>query len=167
MCRPTQEGSLITWFKVDDKFWSHRKARALPAEAIALWVRAGSYAGDHLTDGVITHDDLAFLGGSEKAAHALVRAGLWDDIEDGYAFHDWEHYQPTKAKIESERVATRERVKQWREAKKNDTTSIPVPSRPSYAVSNGVSNTVTGPTRQPGDRPVADVLADLERKCAE
>jgi hypothetical protein len=43
-----------------------------------------------------------------------------------------------------------------RDAKKNDTSSLPVPSRPSYSVTNGVTNGVT-----PTPPNVADRMAEL------
>lgn len=146
----------MTWFKVDDKFWSHRKTRKLSAEAVALWVRAGSYCGDHLTDGVIESHDIEFLGGSKSAAEELVSAGLWLSHVRGYCFHDWEHYQPTKAKRDQERAAWRERQARSR---KIDTTSLPVPSRPESRRESRRDTTVTPP-------PVSEVLADLARKVA-
>ena len=38
----------MTWFKVDDKFHSHRKVAALGADvaALSLWVVAGSWSAD-------------------------------------------------------------------------------------------------------------------------
>jgi hypothetical protein len=133
----------MTWFKVDDKFWSHRKTRPLTNAAVALWVRAGSYCGDHLTDGVLEHADIEFIGGDKAAAEELVKAGMWLHHVKGYQFHDWEDYQPTRSKVEHEREQTRERVKRMRDAKKNDSSSLPVPSRPLIRVTNGVSNGVT------------------------
>lgn len=133
----------MTWFKVDDKFWSHRKTRRLTDAAVALWVRAGSYCGDHLTDGVLEHADIEFLSADKATAEELVKAGLWLHHVKGYQFHDWEHYQPTKVKVERDREATRERVARSRNAKKNDPSSLPVPTRPSFGVTNGVSNGVT------------------------
>lgn len=128
---------------MDDKFWSHRKTRRLTDAAVALWVRAGSYCGDHLTDGVIEHADIEFIGGDKAAADELVKAGLWLNHVKGYQFHDWDKYQPTREKVERDREATKERVKRNRESKKNDTSSLPVPSRPSFGVTNGVSNGVS------------------------
>lgn len=163
----------MTWFKVDDKFWSHRKTRRLTDAAVALWVKAGSFCGDHLTDGVVELDDIEFMGHDKATAEELVKAGLWKRHDQGYEFHDWHEYQPTKTKVETERKANRERVKQWRDGKKNDSSSLPVPSRPPYGVTstvrNGVSNGVTkplhtGPTPTPP--PVADVLAALDAKVA-
>lgn len=85
----------IPWFKVDDQFWSHPKVVELSAEAVALWVRAGSYAAQHLTDGLVTYGTIRMLAADRDAATELTNAGLWDQ-RDGrtWVFHDWEDYQP-------------------------------------------------------------------------
>jgi hypothetical protein len=138
----------MTWFKVDDNFWSHPKTVALSTHAVALWVRAGSYCGNHLTDGVIPRYILPMLQGDADAATELVGAGLWLDHIDGWVFHDWEQYQPARAKVEAERAKTRERVAKHR-AKESDTSileeeqPVPDPTRPRIRVSNGVTPDVT------------------------
>lgn len=148
----------MTWFKVDDKFWSHRKTRTLSDAAVALWVRAGSYSGDHLTDGVIETHDIEFLNGTKSAAEELVTAGLWLHHVRGYCFHDWTEYQPTKAKRDAERASWRERQARSR---KSDTSSLPVPSRPESRRESRRDTTVT-----PTPPPISQVLAELERKVA-
>jgi hypothetical protein len=147
----------MTWFKVDDGFWSHPKTLGLSKGAVALWVRAGSYAGQHLTDGVIPAHVLGVVQGDSNEAGELVAAGLWLEHSDGYQFHDWHKYQPTKTKVEKDRAKTAERVAAWRDRSKDDETEVspifinsysrPDPTRPPYAVTpldcNGVSNGVT------------------------
>lgn len=159
----------MTWFKVDDKLYTHRKVRALSKGALALWVLAGSYCADHLTDGVIQPSDVGWLGGTDEEVAELVEAGMWDEHPDGWEFHDWDHYQPSKSKVEERRRAERERVAAWREqqreAKAKSTSIYPVPSRPSYvvtnAVSNGMSNAVTDAVQPADPSLVAEVVADI------
>ena len=43
----------MAWFKVDDKLHDHRKARRAGKAAIGVWVLAGSWAMDNLTDGFV------------------------------------------------------------------------------------------------------------------
>jgi len=155
----------MTWFKVDDKFWSHRKVRGLSSDAVALWVKAGSYCGDHLTDGLVEHADVGFLGASKDAAEELVRAGLWLHHVSGYQFHDWDKYQPTRAKVEETRAKTKERVARSRE--KNTSSSLPDPSRPWIRVTNGVSNGVTHPQVTPIPPSVNERMAELRKIVAE
>lgn len=150
------------WFKVDDKFWSHRKIRALSSDAISLWVRAGSYCGDHLTDGIVEPSDIAFIGGEISDAEELVDAGLWLRHERGYVFHEWELYQPTRAKVEAEREAAKERARKLRERKRNTSSSLPDPTRPQSCVTNGERSPLLRPNAQPADpTTVAAALADI------
>ncbi len=99
----------MTWFKVDDGFWSHPKVAGLSAEAVALWVRAGSYAAQHLTDGYVTRHALPMLRGLEGHAEELVAATLWRPMNDGWVFHDWHRYQPIRAEVEERRAEWREK----------------------------------------------------------
>lgn len=85
----------MPWFKVDDQFWSHPKVVELSAEAVSLWVRAGSYSAQHLTDGAVTYGIIRMLAADRDAATELTNAGLWDQRDSRtWTFHDWEDYQP-------------------------------------------------------------------------
>lgn len=108
----------MPWFKVDDGFWSHPKCLALPAPSLALWVRAGSWSAQQMTDGVVPRTALPMLGAKPKDAAVLVDVGLWETTDVGWRFHDWDAYQPTRAQIREEREATAERVRQWRARRK-------------------------------------------------
>lgn len=103
------------WFKVDDDLAFHPKVLAAGLPAMGLWVRAGAWAGRHLTDGFVPADMLPALGSTRRQANALVKAGLWSVEPDGYRFHDWQQYQPSRAKVEAEREATANRVREWRQ----------------------------------------------------
>lgn len=84
----------MTWFKVDDNLAFHRKVVAAGNAAMGLWVRAGSWCADNLTDGHVPDGMLRQLG-TRPQAEALVKAGLWVKTADGYRFHSWREYQPT------------------------------------------------------------------------
>lgn len=112
--RSTKEVREIPWFKVDDALSMHPKAFTAGNSALGLWVRAGSWAMQHLTDGHIPAGVVSALGGVWDDAAALVNAGLWDQAEGGYQFHDWAEYQPTREQILAERAKTRERVEKHR-----------------------------------------------------
>jgi hypothetical protein len=115
----------MTWFKVDDKLHSHEKVMYLgdeDSDAMALWVIAGSWSADQLTDGWVPQPvarrlDVHF----ERRAKALVRVGLWDvDVRNGvpgWVFHGWNEpgRQPTREHIEQERTAKSARQQRWRE----------------------------------------------------
>jgi hypothetical protein len=108
----------VPWFKVDDKLHDHRKARAARKAAMGVWVLAGSWSADHMTDGFVPEDVLSRWG-TPADARALVKAGLWHEDEKagekGWLFHDWEHFQPTREKTEATRRKNAERLRKWRE----------------------------------------------------
>lgn len=92
----------MTWFKVDDSFAFHSKVVAA-GPALALWVRAGSWCAQMLTDGQVPIHMVTTFG-TIKAAERLVAVGLWHKIDGGYAFHDWADYQPLKSQVEHKRA---------------------------------------------------------------
>lgn len=108
----------MPWFKVDDKLHGHKKALRA-GEALALWVVAGSWSADHLTDGFIPDYVAArLMPGGHAMAEKLVDAGLWfpDELDgdDGWRFHDWDEFQPTADEVEAKREAARERMRRVR-----------------------------------------------------
>ena len=105
----------MTWFKVDDGFWSHPKTITLSAEAVALWVRAGSYCGKHLTDGYVPRVMLPMLQGTEHHTIELVTAGLWTQEPDGWQFYDWHRYQDSKDTVEKRREAWKNQKRKQRD----------------------------------------------------
>lgn len=105
----------MSWFRVDDGFWSNPKTRRLPPGAVALWVRAGSYCCQHLTDGFVDEHDLPMLQGKPADVDALVEQGIWRPVEGGWTFHDWHDYQETKETILARREAYRTRQRRFRE----------------------------------------------------
>lgn len=142
----------MPWFKVDDKFHDHRKSRAAKKAAVGVWTLAGSWCADNLMDGFVPRSVLPRWGTSADAKR-LVDAGLWveseKDGEKGWQFLNWHEFQPSKAEVEAEREATKERVRRWREGKKGNavTNAVtngpvtedvrpprPVPSRPDLSV---------------------------------
>ena len=104
----------MAWFKVDDRLWAHPKIMALPLTALGLWVKAGSYCAAYETDGALDRHMIGTLGAQKRDSDRLVEAGLWDETETGYVFHDWDQYQPTKAQLEAERSKARERMRSLR-----------------------------------------------------
>jgi hypothetical protein len=87
----------MTWFKVDDSFYDHPKVFDAPDCAVALWTRAGTWSARNLTDGFVPSGMPARLcDDPDRAVRELVRRGLWSRTKDGFRFHDWSHYQPTR-----------------------------------------------------------------------
>ena len=107
----------MAWFKVDDKLHSHPKRHRAGMRAMGLWVIAGSWCGDQLTDGLVPRDMLTVLGGKPADAAALVAAGLWEECPQGWIFHGWDGQNPTRYEVEEEREKERQRKAEWRAKK--------------------------------------------------
>lgn len=86
----------MPWFRVDDNLAFHAKVIAAGNAAMGLWVRAGSYSMQQLTDGHVPLD-VARLLGKKSEADRLVTVGLWTERDDsgGYDFHEWMGRQPS------------------------------------------------------------------------
>lgn len=110
----------MTWFKVDDSFHSHPKVLGLSDGAVALWLKAGTWAAQHLTDGRVPSTVLRALGYRDRHADELVRAGLWRVAGDGWTFHDWSGYQPSKAQVQASREARNAKQARWRAKARRD-----------------------------------------------
>lgn len=120
----------MPWFKVDDGLHAHRKVARAGIDAMGLWVVAGSWCADQLTDGFIP-DYMARKLDPDFEVHAasLVAAKLWvigeKDDESGWWFHQWseEGRQPTAESVNAKRDDARERMAKLRasraEAAKN------------------------------------------------
>ncbi len=127
----------MTWFKVDDTLGSHPKARAAGLAAMGLWVVAGAWSSQHLTEGFVPHWYVNSWPSGQKRAANLVQSGLWIEVDSGFSFHQWEERNPSKEQVESERAAARERQRKHRESKRDAVVS--------HGVTNGVTNRT--PTR--------------------
>jgi len=120
----------MPWFKVDDGLHAHRKVIRAGIPAMGLWVVAGSWCSDQLSDGFIP-DYVAQRLDPDFKEHAadLVAAKLWipgeKDDETGWWFHQWseEGRQPTAESVIAKRDDARERMAKLRaeraEATKN------------------------------------------------
>ncbi len=152
----------MTWFKVDDKLHDHRKARAAGKAAMGVWVLAGSWSADNLSDGFIPASILIRWGNARDAAK-LCAVGLWypdeQDGEHGWRFHEWEERQPTREQKMAERSARAEAGKAGglasgrsrREAKANQSASqlLEPPTRPDQYTPKGVSSDKSDPDDNP------------------
>lgn len=104
----------MPWFKVDDTLHSHPKARGAGLPALGLWSLAGSYCSQYVTEGHVPEWFVTSWPQGKRLASALVNAGLWMPVDDGWQFHDWDHYQMTREEIERDRELNRERQKKFR-----------------------------------------------------
>ena len=161
----------MTWFKVDDTLGSHPKARAAGLAAMGLWVVAGAWSSQHLTEGFVPDWFINSWPSGQKRAANLVQSGLWIEADSGFRFHQWEERNPSKEQVESERAAARERQRKHRESKRDAGVSHGVtngvtnrtPSRPDPTVVPG-GTTSEGArkraTRLPGDWAISQDLCD-------
>ena len=107
----------MTWFRVDDTLGTHPKARAAGNRAMGLWVMAGSWSSQQLTEGFVPD---WFVGGfpmGRRDAEVLVEVGLWTTAVDGWQFHEWSQSNPTRESELIRRENDRKRKAEWRAAK--------------------------------------------------
>lgn len=93
------------WVKLSDDFYDHPKVMMCSLEAIGLWTRCASYVGRHSRRTADAQQGASNVGfvpkqfvkmlQAETQAEELVASGLWEEIDGGWAFHDWKNYQPT------------------------------------------------------------------------
>ena len=95
----------MPWFRVDDQLHAHPKPNKAGLAAMGLWTLAGSHCMSYLTDGVVERWWVESKPRGVKLAARLVAAGLWHEHPDGWVFHDWEEFQPTREQILAERGA--------------------------------------------------------------
>lgn len=114
----------MPWFKVDDTLHGHPKARRAGLSAMGMWVLAGSYCAAYATEGFISEQWVVSFPKGRSLAVELVVVGLWlpaeKDGENGWEFHDWLQYQPSKAEIEADRAMSAARQKRWRQKHRDD-----------------------------------------------
>jgi hypothetical protein len=136
----------MAWFKVDDGLHASTKTRRA-GDAMALWVMAGSWCADQLTDGWLPEDMAPGLSRNwKKQAAKLVEVGLWKpeqrNGEAGWRFHDWEVYQPTRIQVLADREAAAERQRRARD-KAKQRRDEEAQSRVSHGVTDGVTTPVS------------------------
>lgn len=112
----------MAWFKVDDGLHASRKFLSIPRRyrfaAVGVWTVAGSWCADQLTDGRVPDYMIEEWGVPPMAPTVLVEAGLWERTSSGYLFCNWSTYQPRKQDVEAEREASRARMKELRERRR-------------------------------------------------
>lgn len=127
----------MAWFKVDDAFHSSKPVLKIPrryrAQAVGLWILAGTWSAQEESDGFIPEYVLEELCGTPAIASHLVRAGLWIEVTGesqegsaipdgssgvsggaGWQFHNWAKYQPTREELEEKREKERIRKANYR-----------------------------------------------------
>jgi hypothetical protein len=136
----------MPWFVVDDNAYSHPKLIAAGNAALGLWLRAGSYAAQHLTDGIVPAAVVRMCSGTTAQVRRLVQAGLWHEhghscphpkcvqpAPGDYYMHDYlAPYNPSRADVlaRRERVADKKRAQRARQAQGEQRPPKPSPPRP-------------------------------------
>lgn len=131
----------MVWFKVDDGAAFHHKVIAAGNSAMGLWVRAGSWSAQQLTDGYVPEHMVTVLG-TVVQARRLVRAGLWTEAEGGYWFHDWTENDRNPTRDETLLRRKRDSERQSRRRKNN-------PPNPEDSQDTDDSPPVTPPVSPP------------------
>ena len=115
------------WVKLDDDFPDHPKVVALDPVARWLFVAGLCYANRFLTDGFIPDRQIGPLlnsrnGKTTNFRSQLIEAGLWERTEvngvQGYAIHDFLHYQPSRKQVIRARKKAAKRIAKWRKKKR-------------------------------------------------
>jgi hypothetical protein len=87
----------MVWFRVDDNLAFHKRAVEVGNAAISVWVRASAWAAANNTGGYIPASTANELGAPKTLCDRLVKAGLFEEKDGGYQFHDWDYQGLSKA----------------------------------------------------------------------
>ena len=148
----------MPWFKIDDKAHSHPKWLKAGNAALGLFVRAGSYSAQHLTEGIVPGVLVPLYGTGAQAAK-LVKAGLWHAASHDcprcpqppvgdYVIHDFFEggRNSTRAQVEDARKRGAERQSRKRERDNaNENAEENASNRPRF----GGEKTANAPRNEP------------------
>lgn len=152
----------MVWQKIDDQFGISKKVIRIPRkrrhQCSGLWLLALNYAGRALTDGVLEEHELEELDARPADTAELVRIDLWHGhghacercvpvAEGSIVIHDFLVYNPSKAKVLSDRET--ERVRKASQRDKNRTPA-------------GVQDVSKHPGPVPVPSPMTDIAKDPE-----
>lgn len=103
------------WIKVAVGFWAHPKVLAAGRDAAVLHLVAIDHCAQNLSDGFVTATSLQHLCTlghvKPKCADKLVEVGLWETVPNGWQIHDYLDFQQSRASVERERDAARDRMR--------------------------------------------------------
>lgn len=145
----------MTWFKVDDRFPTHRKVMGLPrgqrrVAAVGAWTLLGAWCAANGTEGHVSTALVEEFGIPSRPISDLIGAGLLEHADGGYVLHDYLDYNPTAEQVAADRIAARERQRRARERARESRTA----REDRHAVTNGVSHgPVTPGVTVPPTRP--------------
>lgn len=105
-------------FRVRDTIHDHPKMLGIPLAALGLWTYAGAWSAKHLTDGLIPTTAINHLPNWRRLSTELEDRHLWEPVNGGWAIVDWDQHQRTRAQVEAERAAGRERLARYNARRK-------------------------------------------------
>lgn len=115
---PCVASDAMTKFRVSERLHTDTRFRNVAVkapDALALWLIAGSFSADKLSEGLVKDDELPWLiPGAETLAAELVTAGIWKRVKGGYQFVGWLDDNPSKEQVEKDREAARKRMAKLR-----------------------------------------------------
>lgn len=171
----------MPWFKVDDGLHKSRKRIRLGRSiegmaALGLWTHLGSWCADELTEGFVSDDDIEYLAPNigQELAKRLEAVGMFERVTrygvEGWYFHDWDDFQPSKEQVLADRAANAERQKRFRDKARaaREQAGQGVVQPVSNVASNGVTNAsvtpvvTVPPTRPDPTRPIKEVQEQSE-----
>lgn len=130
----------MPWFAVDDSAHTHPKIVKAGNAAIGLWMRCGSYAAQHLTDGIVP-GAIATMYGTAPQITKLVKLRLWhtaghacdrcpQPADGDYVIHEYhQHGNPTRQVVLERRARAAEKKRRQRGAEQPPPQN-PGPNRP-------------------------------------
>jgi hypothetical protein len=148
----------VPWFRLDEGFHSHPKVLRAGNEAIGLYVRCGTYAAEHLTDGFIP-EQVALQYGTPALAATLVETKLWRRARGGWRMPDYLDYNPSKEAVDKERKQAAERQRRRREHLMSQRDSQR-DSQPSVPVRPGLDPVVDVVSRSNGSSRASTAVID-------
>jgi hypothetical protein len=101
----------MAWARIDDRFFSHPKVRRAGKDAALLYLAGLTYCNEHLTNGFIPEESLAFIAlagfvdDAKQSASKLLEVCLWESVTNGYQVHDYFEYNPTREMVEETKQA--------------------------------------------------------------
>ena len=164
----------MSWLRVDAGFWKHPKVQDVELAPIGLHVLALSYCADNLTDGLVPEGWVRRQAFGDLAlAQALVDAGLWESDPHGFRVHDYLDYNPSRAAVELDREAAKQRMRKARDSSRSvevratstrsSSNPTPIPTEEASPLQTAVTTSQppsTTPERSPAVRANTDGVVE-------
>lgn len=110
----------MAWARIDDSILDHPKILMAGEEAADLFIRSIIWCNKHLTDGHLPHEactNLTRKRSYRKQIAALVRVGLWEEVEGGYRIRGFLEHNDSAEEVKRKRRDAAERQAKSRAAR--------------------------------------------------